>query len=230
MFAGQGHGSVEADQVEALGYADDQITHGLAYFREKEVELGGVVPWHVGAVVAVVEVAALSSVMIVMFTDHRGVAMVPVAILDADADLGGIAKIRSAEAIGRVGWLIGLQEPVRVLSDPLGIDAGVVGNNVTSQTDTVIAASLLKVLQGAFATQFCSNPVSMQGVGGGLRLRITAELLNTFRCPGTFPDTDQPESIESPVRQASQFFIRDVSQGGDGALVAAAQLIEPDID
>ena len=165
MLAGQSHGGIETDQAEALGDSNDQITHCLAYFREEEVELGRVVPRHMGAVVAVVDVTALSSALIMIFTNDCSVAMVPVAILDADADLGGITKIRSAEAVGRVGWLIVLQEPVRVLSDPLGIDTGVVGNDVTSQTDAMIVATLLKVLQGAFATQICSNPMGMQGVG-----------------------------------------------------------------
>ena len=180
MFARQSHGGIEADQAEPPGDGNDQVAHCLAYFREQEVELGRVVPGHVGAVVAVIDVTALPGAMILVFIDNSCITMIPVAVFDANAYFVCIAKIRSTETVGWVGWLIGLQKPVGMLFDPLGIDTGMVGNHVASETNAVIVATLLEVLQGLFATEVFGNPVCVQCIGGGFRFWITRELFDAF--------------------------------------------------
>ncbi len=57
VASGQGHGRVEADDGELAGHVEDRPDDGLAHLRLEVVELGGVVPGHARAVVAVVDVA-----------------------------------------------------------------------------------------------------------------------------------------------------------------------------
>ena len=55
-----------------------------------------------GAVVAMVDVAASSAGMIMVFTDNGGVAVVPVTFFDTDADALDLAEVRTGEIISRV--------------------------------------------------------------------------------------------------------------------------------
>ncbi len=165
VLARQGHGRVETNQAETAGGGDDQVAHRLSDLREEEVELGGVVPRHVGAVVAVVQVAAPAAVVVDMLEDYGSVAVIPVAVLDAQADGRVFTQVRTGEVIGRIGGGITLDEPVGMLVHPLGIDAGMVGDHVAGQADAAPGAAGLEVGQRRLAAQFRGDPVGMQGVG-----------------------------------------------------------------
>jgi hypothetical protein len=119
MLASQGHGGIEADQAEAPGNMQDQVAHGLAHFGQQEIQLRRIVPRHVCAVVAVIDVTAPSTAMLDEFIDHGGIAVVPVAVFDVDAEPLSITKVRAAERVPRIGWQVNLQEPLGVLPDPL---------------------------------------------------------------------------------------------------------------
>jgi hypothetical protein len=105
-----------------------------------------------------------------------------------------------------------------------------VGDNVAGQADTVLLAALLQLVQGTFATKVGGHPVGVQGIGRRFGFRVAGHLLDTLRCHGTFPDTDQPQRIESLAGQAGQFLVGDLGQGRDGTPVADAQLVKPHVD
>src|SRR5210317_103466 len=105
-----------------------------------------------------------------------------------------------------------------------------VGDDVAGQPYAVLTTTSLESPQGVLAAQLFCNPVGMQCVCGSFRFRVAAQLLDAFRGTGTLPDADQPESIETPICQTDQFFLRNVCQGGDAALIMAAELVEPDVD
>ena len=74
VLLGQGHGGVEADDGEAPGYVQDGLDDRFAHGGVEVVELGGVVPGHGGAVVAVVDVAGLPVAVILVLENHGSVA------------------------------------------------------------------------------------------------------------------------------------------------------------
>ena len=82
---GQGHRGVEADDREVPGDVEDRLDHRLAHLGLEEVELGGVVPGHARAVVAVVDVARRARPVVDALEDDGGVGPVVVAVLDPDA-------------------------------------------------------------------------------------------------------------------------------------------------
>ena len=58
----------------------------LADGRGQEVELGGVVPREAGPVVAVVDVALVAGLAVEPLEHDRGIAVVPVVVLEDDPD------------------------------------------------------------------------------------------------------------------------------------------------
>ncbi len=70
---GQRHGRVEADNGKLSRNMEDRLDYGLAHLGVQEIQLGGVVPRHAGAVVAVVDEFLASGPEIHPLEDHRGI-------------------------------------------------------------------------------------------------------------------------------------------------------------
>ena len=108
MLARQGHGGVKADQAETPGNGKDQVAHGLSDFRHQEVKLSRVVPGHMSAIVAMIDIAVLTAVMVMMLKDHCRITVIPVTLFNANADPLHLAQVRPAEIIGWIGGLVSL--------------------------------------------------------------------------------------------------------------------------
>ena len=81
---GEHHRRVEADHRETPRDVDDRADDLLADLRVQEVELRGVVPREARAVVAVVDEAFLAGRPVEPLEHDRGIAVVPVVVLDDD--------------------------------------------------------------------------------------------------------------------------------------------------
>jgi hypothetical protein len=103
--------------------------------------------------------------------DHRRVAVVPVAIFDVDAHAGIGGEVLAVEGIARKGGLAGLDKPVGVLNDPLGVDAYVVGHHVAGEADAALPRASGEVLIGRGAAQFPGDLIVKERVGRSRRLR-----------------------------------------------------------
>jgi len=88
VFLGQGHGGVEADDGEVARHMENGADHRFAKLGDEIIQLGRIVPGRAGAVVAVVDIADTAAAVIHMLEDHRGVCSRPVAVLDAETDVG----------------------------------------------------------------------------------------------------------------------------------------------
>ena len=86
VLLGEDHRGIEADDREAPGDVEDGPDDLLADGGVQEVELGGVVPREARAVVAVVDVALVARLAIEPLEHDRGVAVVPVVVLEDDPD------------------------------------------------------------------------------------------------------------------------------------------------
>jgi hypothetical protein len=73
VASGQRHRGVEADDRELAGDVEDGLDDGLADLGFEEVQLGGVVPGHARAVVAVVDVARVAGELVGALEDDCGV-------------------------------------------------------------------------------------------------------------------------------------------------------------
>ena len=76
VFFRQRHGGVKADDRELAGDVQDRLDDRLAHLGLQVVELGGIVPRHAGAVVAVVDEPLAAGPFIDPFEDHSGVGCV----------------------------------------------------------------------------------------------------------------------------------------------------------
>ncbi len=230
MLFRQGHGGVEADDREASGDLDNLLQYGGAYLGQQKVELRRVVPRQVGAVVAVVDESLPAVAVVDMTEGDRRVAVVPVAVLDEDADFVAFAQVGTAEAIAGVGRHVGLDVPVGMFDDPARADPRVVGHHVAGQADAALAAAFAKLLQGVLAAEARGDDVIVERVGGGLGVGVAAHLLDALRGLRALPDADQPQRRDVPAGQPIEFGIGDVVEPAQVAAVLARDLVQPDMD
>ena len=73
---------------------------------KEEIQLCGVVPGHMGAVITVVNVAHLAAPPVDPFEDHRSILLAVIAVLDIDADIGMAGQVRPVEGVGGIGRII----------------------------------------------------------------------------------------------------------------------------
>ena len=86
VLLGEHHRGVEADDREPPRDVEDRLDDLLADVGIEEVELGRVVPREARAVVAVIDVALVAAPAVEALEHDRGVAVVPVVILEDDPD------------------------------------------------------------------------------------------------------------------------------------------------
>ncbi len=72
-----------------------------------------------GAIIAVVDVATLSGSVIMILTDDRRITVIPITVFNTNTDVIVITKIWSIETVCRIGGLISLDKPIRVMDNPL---------------------------------------------------------------------------------------------------------------
>jgi hypothetical protein len=174
------HGHVAADRVAVPADRRQRLAHGVLGSPTAVVELGGVVPGHRGAVVAVVDVARLAAPAILALEGHRSVGVVVVVVLDVDPDALVGRQVRSVVGVRRIWWIRARHEPVGMLHDPARIDAHVVGHHVTGQPDATRPGPIAQVAVGLLAAQVLRDLVVHQRVGRGDRVRVAHELLDAL--------------------------------------------------
>ena len=106
VLPGEGHRGVEANHRRPASDRENRLNDRFANLGVEIVELGGVVPRHRGAVVAVVDETLVTGGAVDPFEDDRGVALLPIVILDEDADPFVIRYIGSVKRVGGVGRMI----------------------------------------------------------------------------------------------------------------------------
>jgi hypothetical protein len=192
VLLGEDHRGVEADDREVPRDVEDRPDDLLADARVEEVELRGVVPREARAVVAVIDVAGAPGRPVDPLEDDRGVAVVPVVVLEDDADAVVVREVGAGEGVHRVRWLVQREEPLGVLDHPSRIDPHVVRDHVARETDPARPASIAEVRVGLVATEVRRDPVVVERIRGRDRVGIAAHALDPLRCVRSLPQPDQP--------------------------------------
>ena len=229
MLEGQDHRRVEPDDGEAARDGQDRLDDLLADFGLDEVELGGVVPGEARSVVAVIDVTGHAGPVIVMLEHDRGVAVVPVVILEDDRNPGIGRQVGSVERVGRVWRFRDREEPLGVLDHPPGVDAHVVRHHVAGETDAARPGAIAQVCVGGLAADVVRDPVVIERVGRSHRVGVATPALDRLRRTRPLPQPDEPQPGYAPAREQVQLFVRDRVQRPDVALVALRQLVQPDV-
>ena len=228
-FLGQRHGGVKADDRRVAGDGQNGLDHRFTDFRVQIVQLGGVIPGHGSAVVAVIDVTGVAGAVVDALENDRGILTGEVMVFDADADVGIRGKIAAVESVGRVRTVGQGKEKIRAVEHPVGIDAHVVWDHVGRHADAVLPGAELQVLEGFFTAEVIGNAVISQGIGRCQCLRVPAPLLDGLGGFGAFPKADEPETGETFFGKGGEFFIRDLIQVTDLAAVFFGKLVQPDI-
>jgi hypothetical protein len=229
VLLGEHHGRVEADDRRAPGDVDDRADDLLAHLGLEEVELGGVVPRKRRAIVAVVDVARVAGPAVEALEDDRGVAVVPVVVLEEDPDALIGREVRAVERVARVRCLGQRQEPVRMVDHPARVDAHVVRDHVAGHPDATLPGPGLERLVGTLPAEVVGDPVVVERVGAGDGVRVAAQALDPLRRGGALPQADQPQPGDAPRCEAVELLVGDRVEGPDVATEAARQLVEPDV-
>ncbi len=90
-------------------------------------------------------------------------------------------------------------------------------------------ARLAQHLVGFLAAQVGGNIVAEQRIGRSDRLRVAAHLLDLLRSRAALPQADQPQAGDTPAPQVVQLHVGHLVQPGEGALVFARELVQPDV-
>ena len=85
VFFSQGHGGVKADDREPPRHFQDGLNDRFAHLGIQIVELGGVIPGHAGAVVAVVDVARAAVAVVVILEYHGCVGAAVIMVFNHHA-------------------------------------------------------------------------------------------------------------------------------------------------
>ncbi len=229
VLLGERHRGIEPDDGEPAGHREDRLDDGLADLRVEVVELRRVVPGHARAVVAVVDVADVARPAILAPEDHGGVGRIPVVVLDLDPDARVLGEVRPAERVGGVGAVRAGEEPVRVLDDPARVDSHVVGDHVGRHADAPGPGAVAQGRPRSLAAEVFGDRVVAQGVRGGHRVGVAAELLDPLAGATALPEPDEPQPREAPADKPVELLVGDLVEAPDVAAIPAAELVQPDV-
>ena len=229
VLLGEDHRRVEADDREVPGHVEDRPDDLFANRGVDEVELRGVVPREARAVVAVVDEARRTGPAVDALEHDRGVAVVPVVILEDDRHPLVGRQVRSGERVDRVGRLVERQEPLGMLDDPARVDAHVVGDHVAGQPDPARPGPVAQVGVGRLAAEIGRDPVVVERVRRGDRVGVAAHPLDPLRRTRPLPQPDQPQPGDAPAGELVELRVGDRVERPDVAVVASRQLVQPDI-
>jgi hypothetical protein len=183
VLLGQDHRGIEADDREPSGDVQDRPDDLFADDRIEEVELGGVVPGKARTVVPVVDITHVAGPALEPLEDHRGVAVVPVVILEDDPDSLVARQVGAVERVGGIGRLGEREEPLRVLEYPARIDPHVVRHHVAREPDATGGGAVAELRIGGLAAEVAGDPVVVERVGRCHRLRIAPHPLDPLGGP-----------------------------------------------
>ena len=134
--------------------------------------------------------------------DDRGVAVVPVVVLEDDADPLVGREVGAAERVRRVGRLRQRQEPsgcsmTQRESMPMWLGT----MSLASRMPRAHARSRRLPIR-RLAAQVVGDAVVVERVGGRHRVRVAAHPLDPLRRERPLPEADQPEAGDAPARRA----------------------------
>src|SRR4030067_2329957 len=118
MTLGQRHGRVKANNRKLAGDVEDGLDDRLPRLRQQEIQLRRVVPGHIGAVIAVVDIAHLTGCGVDSLEYDRRIAMLPVSVLNLQHDARIVGEVSSGELICRKRRGGGLKKPRRGAPGP----------------------------------------------------------------------------------------------------------------
>ncbi len=176
-----------------------------------------------------IDEALVSGVVVHPFEDNGRVRPVPVSILDEDPHPFIVRQIGPVKGVGRIGRSVGRKEPVGVVDDPLRIDPHVIRNHVGREPDSVVPGTIPQLFVRGLSSESISDSIVLQGVGRRHRIVIAHHPLDALRRGAALPDSDEPQSGDSPPRQKLQFFVGNPVEGGNLAAVPLAQLRQPHV-
>ncbi len=228
VFFREGHGGVETNDRKVSGHVENVLDHRLSDFGIEKIELGGVVPRHTGAVVSVVDVPFPAAALVHPLEDHRGVGSIVVVVLQVDSYSLSAGEVLPGEGVGGVRGVVGLNVPVRMLVNPAGVDAGVVGHHVACEPYSPAHAAASEAFEGLPAAELPGDLIVVEGVGGGCGLGVAGKLLDSPGGAGALPEADEPEGVKAPHRYLVQGFVGNLVEAPNGALVLVGELGEPD--
>ena len=226
---GEDHRRVEADDRELAGDVEDRLDDRLADVGPQVVELGGVVPREARAVVAVVDEPLVAGRAVHPLEHDRRVRPVPVMVLEEDRDPVVPGQVRATERVGRIRRRPELEEPVRVLDDPAGVDAHVVRDHVAGEPDATIPRPCPEVRRGSGPAEVRRDVVVVQRIRGGERLRVAAPSLDLARGSAPLPDADQPQPGDAGTGEPVELLVGDRVERPDLPRVRPRELVEPDV-
>ena len=180
VFLCQRHGRIEADNREVARHMQDGLDDGFAHFGVGKIQLGGVVPGHGRAVVAVIDVARFARPVVDPLEDHRRIGVVVVMIFEDDSHALVVTQVFALKLVIGVGRIRQRQEPVGVLDDPFGVDAHVVGNHVRREPDAALPGAPAQVFERLPAAQVFGDIVRVERVGRSDRVMVAHALLDAL--------------------------------------------------
>ena len=116
-----------------------------------------------------------------------------------------------------------------MLDDPARVDAHVVGDHVAGEPDPARPGPVAQVGVGRLAAEVVGDPVVVERVGRGDRVRVAAHPLDPLRRLRALPQADQPQAGDAPARERVELLVRDRVERPDVAAVRPRQLVEPDV-
>ena len=139
------------------------VQNGLHYcfpdFRVEVIQLSGVIPWHRGTVIAVIDIAGVTGAVVDALEDYSCVLLGEVMVFDADADVRVRRKVAAVETISRVWAIIQGKETVRMVEHPIGINSHMIWDHIRCHADAVLPGTVFQVLEGIFTTQVIRDAV-----------------------------------------------------------------------
>ena len=158
----------------------------------------------------------------------RGVAVVPVVVLEDDPDPLIAREVRAVERVARVGRLGQRRNHSGCWVTQLELMPMWLGT-MSLASRIRAAGAVAQVRIGRLATQVVGDPVVVERIGRGDGLAVAAHPLDPLGGLRALPQADEPQPGDAPVGEPIELVIRDRVERADVALIPARELVEPDI-
>ena len=83
VLPGQSHGGIEADYGKAPGHLQDRLNYRLPYLGVEVIQLGSIVPRHMGSVVTMIDIAYPAAAELFVTEDNSSVGALEVVVFQA---------------------------------------------------------------------------------------------------------------------------------------------------
>ena len=226
MLRRKGHRCIEANDVGATRHGEDLLDDRLACLRIEVVNLGGVFPRHICAVVPVIDV--MQRIFCAALEGNGGVIAALISVFNADSDTWRTRKILAGVAIVLERRMCRGEEELRTFAHPAAIDRNVVGDHVGDDANANGAGPSAERCQSGIAAQRLINDVFGNRVGRTLSVGIASVDLHRTGGGATAPDANRPEGAHPASCEQLQLFIGDLVETADRRAVALGELRKPD--